>query len=334
MISNAPKTNGSASSTSAAVICPMCKSDDQTLLFHSNNGYPIVRCTNCALVFADDRGSPPPAELYPAFDQSKTPGLERLRYALGVFLRQREAFVRRVTPRSVGAMPRLLDFGCGAGAFATWMSRRGYDVVGLEPYSLSERSDETEHLHFVHSPIENAGDALGQFDVITMWHVLEHLHNPVETLKAIVPHLAPDGVLVISVPNFESWQSRVFEGGWFHLDPPRHLLQFEESTLTDCVSRAGLVASEKRRFLPEYGSSGWLQSALNKVLPHDNYLYELVKDRGALRGMSTASSALHLGASVAAAPPILAVGMVIEAIASVSNHGAALTIAARRSKSR
>ncbi len=332
MTSNAPKTNGSANHS--AVTCPMCKGTEQSLLFRSDNGYPIVRCSTCALVFADDRGSPPPAELYPAFDQSKTPGLERLRYALGIFLRQREAFVKKVTSRSIGKTPRLLDFGCGAGAFASWMSGRGYEVVGLEPYSLGEGADDSPHLRFVHLPIEKVGDTLGQFDVITMWHVLEHLHNPVETLKALAPHLAPDGVLVISVPNFESWQSRVFEGGWFHLDPPRHLLQFEEATLIDCVSRAGLVAAEKRRFLPEYGSSGWLQSTLNKVLPHHNYLYELVKDRGALRGMSTASSALHLGASVAAAPPILAVGMVIEAIASASDHGAALTIAARRPKSR
>src|SRR6202042_106747 len=85
MTTNATKTNGSAKPTSDAVICPMCKGNDQTLLFHSNNGYPIVRCATCALVFADDRGSPPPAELYPAFDQSKTPGPEQLRSALRVF---------------------------------------------------------------------------------------------------------------------------------------------------------------------------------------------------------------------------------------------------------
>lgn len=318
--------------TTKQLLCPMCRGTAFSPVFESKNGYPIVRCDACALVFADDRTAPPPSELYPPFHQTKTPGLERLRYALGVFLRQRESVVTDVVPPKKAPEPRtrLLDFGCGAGAFATWMSEHGYDVTGLEPYSLGGQLPGGDHLRFVEQPLEAAGEGLGKFDVITMWHVLEHLHTPVDTLKNLVKHLAPDGVLIVSVPNFQSWQSAVFKDGWFHLDPPRHLIQFEPETLRDCLGRADLLVEGERRFLPEYGSSGWLQSTLNTFLPHNNFLYELVKDRGALRGMPMASSALHLGASVLAAPPILAGTFFLEAAASMANKGAALTVSARR----
>src|SRR5262249_40014745 len=133
-----------------------------------------------------------------------------------------------------------------------------------------------------------------------LWHVLEHVSNPVEVLETLRGHLKPDGVLVVSVPNFRSWQSAFFRGRWFHLDPPRHLIHFEPDTLRDCLSRAGLEKISERRFLPEYGTSGWVQSALNGFLPHGNYLYELVKDRGALRELSMGSSLLHFVSSVAA----------------------------------
>jgi hypothetical protein len=138
-------------------------------------------------------------------------------------------------------------------------------------------------------------------------------------------------VIVISVPNFASLQRRAFQGGWFHLDPPRHVIHFELSTLEACVRRAGLVPVGERRFLPEYGSSGWIQSSLNAILPHQNYLYELVKDRGALAGMSTMSSMFHFVGSLLLTPPLLAASLPLEALASAAGNGAALTVAARLS---
>src|SRR6185295_7936392 len=154
---------------------------------------------------------PPPSELYPAFDQSTGAALGGLRKALGVFTRQREAVVRAVKPSG-----RLLDFGCGNGAFARWMSEAGYDAVGLEPFSLGAPI-EAGRLQLIRQPLEQARRELGKFDVITMWHVLEHLSNPVEVLKTLREMLAPDGALVVSVPNFQSLQSALFRGTWFHL---------------------------------------------------------------------------------------------------------------------
>lgn len=308
-----------------SLVCPGCRGRDATVLFEAYNGYPIVRCSACRLAFTDDRKAPSPEQLYPPFDQTTAPALDGIRRALAVFLRQREAFVRSVcTPPA-----RLLDFGCGSGAFARWMSTRGYDVVGLEPFSFGGDPVTSERLTLIKAPLAEAGPKLGQFDVITMWHVLEHVHDPTQVLRGLASLLARGGTMIVSVPNFRSVQATVFRGRWFHLDPPRHVVQFEPETLADCLARAGFRVFEQRAFLPEYGTSGWLQSALNGFLPHHNYLYELVKDRGALRGMNRVASALHLTASVLAAPPILAAAMVLEAAASRGNRTAALTVAAR-----
>ncbi len=309
-----------SSKTNGAAHCPVCDAKVDAEVMRSN-GYPILRCGTCALAFTDDRTAPPPSELYPPFDQTEAGAVKTVRSAFSVFLRQREAFVKSLKPSG-----RLLDYGCGNGAFARWMSQSGFEAVGMEPFSLGKTTVEGG-LQLVRAPLESASPTLGQFDVITMWHVLEHVPRPVELLEKLKQHLAPDGVLIVSVPNFQSWQSALFKAQWFHLDPPRHLIHFEPHTLAGTLSRAGFTQKREVRFLPEYGSSGWVQSALNKVLPHHNYLYELVKDRGALKEMSPASSALHFAASVLAGAPLFALSLPLEAASTLSNKGAALTLA-------
>jgi 2-polyprenyl-3-methyl-5-hydroxy-6-metoxy-1,4-benzoquinol methylase len=305
--------------------CPLCETAQAARILRSRNGYDILRCMNCSLVFTDDRTAPSASRLYPHFDQSGTAFAKGAGSALKIFLHQRESFIRSLKPSG-----RLLDFGCGNGAFAQHMSTAGFDAVGVEPFSLGA-THTADRLKLIRAPFEQVAGELGSFDVITLWHVLEHLRQPVEVLQRLATHLSPGGLIVISVPNFGSLQRTAFQGGWFHLDPPRHVIHFELSLLEECVRRAGLVPAAEKRFLPEYGCSGWIQSALNAILPHKNYLYELVKDRGALAGMSSLSSALHFVASLVLTPPLLAMSLPVEALASTARKGAALTLAVRRS---
>lgn len=307
----------------SSLICPMCGGRDMATEFRSTNSYDIVRCRQCRLVFTDARTAPPPSELYPPFEQSDTAAQRSARQALSLFTLQRARLIEAARPSG-----RLLDYGAGAGQFARFMAGRGFDTVGLEPYSLGTTLEE-KNLRLVRAPLAKVKAELGTFDVITMWHVLEHLEQPLPLLKELRSMLAPGGVLVVSVPNFSSWQSELFKGGWFHLDPPRHLLQFEPDTLEDCLRRAGFSVSKQAPFLPEYGTSGWIQSALNRVLPHKNFLYEWVKDRGALSSMSMASRAVHFAASVAGSVPLFAASIPVEYLAAQRNKAAALTVVAQ-----
>jgi SAM-dependent methyltransferase len=317
-------TETKPSNVATPINCPVCGSARSAPLFTSRNGYPILRCGDCGLTFTDDRRAPPPAELYPHFDQSDSVGLKMVRSGLSLFLRHREAMIRSIKPTG-----RLLDFGCGNGAFAGWMSLSGYEVVGLEPFSLGQ-SVTKDRLTLMQAPLEAVEGELGEFDVITLWHVLEHLKQPDRLLARLAERLRPGGVILVSVPNFRSWQRDLFNGGWFHIDPPRHLIHFDPETLRATLLRAGLEQVGERRFLPEYGSSGLVQSALNSILPRKNFLYELAKDRGALKGVSRASYALHLAASVSLGSPMLAASLPMEALASAGNKQAVLTVWAEK----
>lgn len=309
--------------TMELLCCPLCASTRAKLVFQSSNRFDILRCESCDLAFTDARRAPPASELYATFDQSDGLAQQSGRQALGLFLQQRAQIVRSVTGTG-----RLLDFGCGNGSFARLMSARGFEVVGLEPFSMGA-TIMAPNLELIRAPLDQVAPSLGGFDVITLWQVLEHLEQPVQTLRALCKLLNPDGVIVVSVPNFQSWQSNVFGGRWFHLDPPRHLLHFEPRSLTQCLLRAGLFETGHHPFLPEYGTTGWIQSMLNMVLPHTNFLYEFAKDRGALVGMNNAARAAHLAVSLVAAAPIFLASLPVEWAASRSNRAATLTVLAR-----
>jgi SAM-dependent methyltransferase len=303
--------------------CPLCGAEQTRLELTSTQGFEVVRCESCRLVFTDARNAPPPEALYPAFEQNDTAAQRSARSALSLFSLQRAHLVE-----SVKTGGRLLDYGAGSGSFARFMANRGFEAVGLEPYSLGATVEEPG-LRLIRAPLHQVKAELGQFDVITLWHVLEHVPKPIELMKELAVLLKPGGVVVVSVPNFSSWQSAVFKGGWFHLDPPRHLLQFEPETLALCLSRAGLSIEKQVPYLPEYGTSGWVQSALNRILPHQNFLYEWVKDRGALQSLSPLQRGSYFVASVLGSLPIFAAALPIEYAAAQSNRAAALTVVAR-----
>jgi SAM-dependent methyltransferase len=306
--------------------CFVCgrEASAQDVEVHTDNGYDLVRCAACRTLFTDARHAPPATELYPAFSQSVDGVAAASNKAAGRFLAKRVSVAQ-----SIARTGRSLDFGAGNGAFARAMQAAGFDSVGLEPFSLGAPTT-SPGLWLLRAPLAEAADQLGQFDVITMWHVFEHLEQPVDVLRQLAHHLTPTGALVISVPNEGSWQRRIFRRSWFHLDPPRHLIHFDQNTLADVLGRAGLRVTANHPFLPEYGTSGWVQSVLNRVLPHRNFLYEVVKDRGALSTMPRASFAGHLAVSLLVGAPIFMLAWPVEWLAARSNAAAALTVTARR----
>jgi SAM-dependent methyltransferase len=311
---------------STPVRCFVCGVDAiaPNIEIRTDTGYGLVRCGSCRTLFTDARNAPPASELYPAFSQSADGVAVVSNRAAGGFLRKRVSVAQSASPTG-----RSLDFGAGNGAFARAMQAAGFASVGLEPFSLGTPTT-APGLTLLRAPLADAAPSLGQFDVITMWHVFEHLDNPVEVLRQLASHLTPTGALVISVPNEGSWQRRIFRRSWFHLDPPRHLIHFDLQTLVEVLGRADLQVAANHPFLPEYGTSGWVQSVLNRVLPHRNFLYEVVKDRGALANMPRASFIGHLAVSLVVGAPIFVLAWPVEWLAARSNAAAALTVVARR----
>jgi len=136
---------------------------------------------------------------------------------------------------------RLLDIGCGSAAFLAKMRELGWDGVGVDfDRKAIKVVRENFGLNIYEGTIEEANFSENEFDALTMNHVIEHLYDPITTLKECYRVLKSGGKLVITTPNIESLGARLFDGAWRGWEAPRHLHVFSPRTLRSCVERVGL----------------------------------------------------------------------------------------------
>lgn len=139
------------------------------------------------------------------------------------------------------ARGRLLDLGCGDGAFLAAMRERGWEVLGVEPDPEAARlARERYGLEVITGTLEVAALPTASVDAITLNHVIEHVPDPVALLEECGRVLQFGGKLVIATPNVESLGHRLLGASWPDLDPPRHLNLFSLRTLQASVEKAGL----------------------------------------------------------------------------------------------
>jgi SAM-dependent methyltransferase len=166
----------------------------------------------------------------------------------------------------------VLEVGCGPGLMLAAFSRRGWKALGIERNEeVAEKARRTLGLEISARPVE-ALPLDAQFDLIIMFHVLEHIAEPVALLAECAKRLAPEGRIVINVPNFDSWQSRFAGSQWLHLDPPRHLTHFTPETLAGALERAGLKLAEISFVSFEHDPYGWIESTINRITGRKNTL--------------------------------------------------------------
>jgi SAM-dependent methyltransferase len=134
---------------------------------------------------------------------------------------------------------RILDIGCGNGRYLSTLKKLGWQTYGIEqnPKATKYARDEL-HLNVITGDLLNFEYQDKFFDVITMWHSLEHLHEPVLTLKEVKRILKDDGLLVIAVPNIDSFDAKVFKEYWYQLELPIHLIAFTPDSITKMLDTA------------------------------------------------------------------------------------------------
>jgi SAM-dependent methyltransferase len=201
----------------------------------SNAWFTYYQCDKCrSLLLAEpppdlERYYPPGYYDLPTNEASLAQAAEHERYKLDIVQR----FVQR---------GRLAEVGPGAGGFAYLAKQAGFEVETVE---MDART--SEFLRAVAGVgVTNSADASavlarsGSFDVIALWHVVEHLPDPRGTLKAAASALSPGGVLVVATPNPDSMQFRVFRAQWVHLDAPRHVQLIPAIAICEQASAWGL----------------------------------------------------------------------------------------------
>jgi len=139
--------------------------------------------------------------------------------------------------------------GCGGGLFLGMMRQRGLRVVGLdfsrEAAGIAWRRQQVPALA---GDLERAPLRAGSFAGLTMFHVMEHLYHPRAYLAAAHELLAPDGRLVVQVPNAASWQARLLGRAWNGADIPRHLTDFRCRDLEKMIESAGFEVLRRKYF--------------------------------------------------------------------------------------
>jgi SAM-dependent methyltransferase len=135
----------------------------------------------------------------------------------------------------------ILDIGCATGNFLAEMSSSGRWVsIGIEPDPAAADVARTRHHLDVRVGPSSAFEfAAGSLQVVTLWNVLEHLHEPIDELRRLHRWLAPGGHVVFSIPNLESFEVRLFRDRWYGWDLPRHLYQFPRPVLDRILDDLG-----------------------------------------------------------------------------------------------
>jgi len=246
--------------------CPACESTlwREFLLatdMYSGISHGIVRCDRCGLAKTAGEEFRVSSQAY-VYGGSSDAGRRfgPMQWALRAFRRAR---VSRVEVKKSG---RALDVGCGDGSFLETLAKRGWEVAGTElsgsiAATAQARLGKRVHVGNMHE----IGFEAASFDLITMWHVLEHLEDPKCALAEARRILKADGRIVVALPNIESWQARLFGGDWLHLDVPRHRWHFSPGTLTAMADRCGLRVERVRHFSLEYGPIAIVQGIASTI---------------------------------------------------------------------
>jgi 2-polyprenyl-3-methyl-5-hydroxy-6-metoxy-1,4-benzoquinol methylase len=229
--------------------CPLCSSADISKYlqctdnFVSREKFEIYRCSACGFVFTNDYPEAESIGKYYESDEyiSHSDTSEGLinkiyRFARNIMLRRKRAIVTNVTKLKHGT---LLDIGSGTGHFASAMKSAGWNVKGIEINAKAREFSRTKSGLDVISPDEISTLEKGIFDAITLWHVLEHFHDPFGYASDIMKLLKPGGICVVALPNSSSFDASYYKEYWAAYDVPRHLWHFNPDTFRVFSDKTG-----------------------------------------------------------------------------------------------
>lgn len=230
--------------------CPICREQalqpfleakDYTV---SQQQFSLVSCGNCRLVLTQD--VPAQEEIGPYYQSQQYISHSDTRKG---FINQLYHGVRKITlaskrklvVRHTGMLNgNLLDIGCGTGAFLHQMKTAGWNITGLEPDDTARAN--ALSLYGIKALPSHELYQLPQasFDAITLWHVLEHVHELTAYIKTIQQLLKPGGTLFIAVPNYTSADAAHYGKYWAAYDVPRHLYHFSPQSMKTLLRNFGL----------------------------------------------------------------------------------------------
>ena len=203
----------------------------------SGEYFKLDKCDQCGLVFTNPR--PLSSELgkyYQSADyvshtnKGNNPINIIYKIARTQTLRWKYNLIKKFDPTS------LLDYGCGTGHFLSYCNNKGLDVYGFEPDDKARDIARQQVGKTVESDIQLLNHT---YEVITLWHVLEHVSQLSNVMQWLKEKLSGSGRLVIALPNHESYDAKLFKEHWAALDVPRHLYHFSKDSFKELTNKYG-----------------------------------------------------------------------------------------------
>lgn len=229
--------------------CPLCKSDEISIPFSCTDNFismevfKLARCGKCGFEFTQDVpeeneiGRYYESEDYISHSGTKK-GISNKLYhmARNFMLWRKKRIVSKLTSLKSG---KILDIGSGTGHFAGKMKNCGWQVKGVEINEKARSFSVSQFGIDVFSPDKITSLEAESFDCITLWHVLEHFHDPVKYASEIHRMLKHDGVCIIALPNSSSYDAKHYGKFWAAYDMPRHLWHFNPKTFSLFAEKNG-----------------------------------------------------------------------------------------------
>jgi 2-polyprenyl-3-methyl-5-hydroxy-6-metoxy-1,4-benzoquinol methylase len=235
--------------------CPVCQSKVFTLYLQckdytvSNEQFTIVSCGTCSFKFTNPRpddgvlGNYYKSDDYISHSNTSKGIISKLyKMVRNYTLKKKLALVNKHVSRGT-----ILDYGCGTGMFLKVCQTNAWKAFGMEPdegarkiaseQGLTVFSDKTRLQTYITNQT---------FDAITLWHVLEHVTDLEETLSFFKTKLNPNGVLLIAVPNYTSYDAHYYKEHWAAYDVPRHLYHFNVDSIQKLITPYGFKLTETK----------------------------------------------------------------------------------------
>ena len=228
--------------------CPWCGSEKAQINlwlrdeFLTKEDFHICECLNCGLLYTmprpdkDKIGAYYKSEAYYSHQENKKGFIPK------VYERVKSINLKhKYRLATNGLQPgKLLDIGCGVGDFLHTAEMHGWECIGVEPSDDAKSIAQKRIKGKIITSMELEGFPDGSFDVITMWHVLEHVDDIKWQVAQLQRLVNPSGRVIIALPNYKSYDGQYYKEQWAAYDVPRHLNHFNRNTLSKIFKTSGL----------------------------------------------------------------------------------------------
>lgn len=235
--------------------CPLCggthlkRAMTCTDFYASGEQFDVLSCEDCGFTFT--QGVPVEAEIgryyetpdYISHSDTKKGAMNALYHQVRKYMLGKKA--RLIAKESHRKSGRLLDIGTGTGYFAATMAQRGWKVEAIEKNEQARLFAEEHFGLEVKSEAALHEFQAGSFDVITLWHVMEHLEHLDSTWECLYELLSDRGILIVAVPNCSSYDAEKYGEYWAAYDVPRHLWHFTPVTIQQLASKHGFIMAAR-----------------------------------------------------------------------------------------